>query len=91
MLKSPTAFQPIQGEKVFYLIPPTEENLTHYEQWVLSSSQSEVFFGDLVSKCYCCRVRQGNTLFIPSGGFVAVSLCVVECGVLCMYSLNLLG
>ena len=56
-----------QGEKIFYLIPPTEENLIRYEQWVMSANQSEVFFGDLVPKCYICRVRQGNTLFIPSG------------------------
>ena len=57
----------IQGEKVFYLIPPTEENLIRYEEWVMSSNQSEVFFGDMVPHCYICSVQPGNTLFIPSG------------------------
>ena len=57
----------VRGEKVFYLIPPTEENLIRYEEWVMSSNQSEMFFGDLVPQCYICTVRQGNTLFIPTG------------------------
>ena len=52
---------------MFYLIPPTEENLLLYEQWVLSSNQSEIFFGSQVKKCYCVHVHPGNTLFIPSG------------------------
>ena len=56
-----------QGEKIFYFIPPTEENLLKYEQWVMSSNQSEIFFGDKVPKCYKCHVSAGNTLFIPTG------------------------
>ncbi|XP_019851976.1 PREDICTED: lysine-specific demethylase 7B-like isoform X1 [Amphimedon queenslandica] len=62
----------IWGEKVFYLIPPTEENLLLYEQWVLSSNQSEIFFGSQVKRCYCVHVHPGNTLFIPSGWIHAV-------------------
>lgn len=57
----------LRGEKIFFLIPPTEENLLHYEQWVMSSNQSEIFFGGLVPTCYQCTVYQGNTLFIPTG------------------------
>ena len=53
--------------KIFYLIPPTEENLLKYEEWVMSSNQSEVFFGDLVPKCYKCVLDMGNTFFIPTG------------------------
>ncbi|XP_043943217.1 lysine-specific demethylase 7A [Protopterus annectens] len=55
------------GEKVFYLIKPSYENLALYESWSSSVNQSEVFFGDLVKKCYKCVVRPGNTLFIPTG------------------------
>lgn len=39
-----------QGEKVFYLIRPTDVNLELYERWVSSSNQSEMFFGDQVSR-----------------------------------------
>ena len=52
---------------MFYFIPPTEENLLKYEQWVMSSNQSEIFFGDLVPKCWKCHIKAGNTLFIPTG------------------------
>ena len=57
----------VQGEKLFYLIPPTEENLLHYEDWVMSADQSEIFFGDLTSSCYVVTITAGNTLFIPTG------------------------
>ena len=52
---------------MFYFIPPTEENLLRYEQWVMSSNQSEIFFGDKVPKCYKCHISAGNTLLIPTG------------------------
>jgi hypothetical protein len=57
---------------VFYLIPPTDENLKKYEKWVMSSNQSEIFFGSQVKECYCITVKQGNTLFIPTGWIHAV-------------------
>ena len=52
---------------MFYLIEPTDENIAKYENWVSSSNQSQVFFGDRVSKCVRCSVKQGETLFIPTG------------------------
>uniref|UniRef100_A0A8C0R5Q9 Lysine-specific demethylase 7A n=1 Tax=Canis lupus dingo TaxID=286419 RepID=A0A8C0R5Q9_CANLU len=55
------------GEKIFYLIKPTDENLALYESWSSSVTQSEVFFGDKVDKCYKCVVKQGHTLFVPTG------------------------
>ncbi|XP_066505774.1 lysine-specific demethylase 7B isoform X2 [Hoplias malabaricus] len=60
------------GEKVFYLIKPTPTNLALYEEWSSSPNQSEVFFGEKVDKCYKCVVRQGTTLFIPTGWIHAV-------------------
>ncbi|XP_006861311.1 PREDICTED: lysine-specific demethylase 7A, partial [Chrysochloris asiatica] len=60
------------GEKIFYLIKPTEENLALYESWSSSVTQSEVFFGDKVDKCHKCVVKQGHTLFVPTGWIHAV-------------------
>ena len=67
---------PMQGEKIFYLIPPTAENLEIYENWYISPNSNEVFLGDLVPKCYKCLVSAGNTLFTPSGVCVFVCVCV---------------
>ena len=63
----------LQGEKIFYFIEPTEENLRSFSQWVSSSNQGQVFFGEKVPKCYKLHVQQGNTLLIPTGliGFVS--------------------
>uniref|UniRef100_A0A8C6T7C3 Lysine (K)-specific demethylase 7Ab n=1 Tax=Neogobius melanostomus TaxID=47308 RepID=A0A8C6T7C3_9GOBI len=60
------------GEKIFYLIKPTLDNLALYEAWSSSPNQSEVFFGDKVDKCYKCVVPQGTTLLIPTGWIHAV-------------------
>ncbi|XP_068134359.1 lysine-specific demethylase 7A [Hyperolius riggenbachi] len=60
------------GEKIFYLIKPTDENLAKYESWSSSVTQSEEFFGEKVDKCYKCVVKQGHTLFVPTGWIHAV-------------------
>lgn len=57
----------VQGEKIFYLIKPTKANLALYESWSSSPNQSEVFFGEKVDKCYKCVVKQGTTIFLPTG------------------------
>eukprot|EP00088_Acartia_fossae_P039647 TRINITY_DN4126_c0_g1_i2.p1 TRINITY_DN4126_c0_g1~~TRINITY_DN4126_c0_g1_i2.p1 ORF type:complete len:935 (+),score=174.46 TRINITY_DN4126_c0_g1_i2:37-2841(+) len=62
----------VKGQKVFWLIPPTDANLKAYEDWTLSGKQSDVFFGDIVEKCGRVIVDQGNTLLIPSGWIHAV-------------------
>ncbi|XP_048586432.1 lysine-specific demethylase 7A isoform X2 [Nematostella vectensis] len=61
-----------KGEKVFYFVEPTPANLEKYHQWVMSSTQSEIFFGDMVKKCYKVQIKQGQTLFIPTGWIHAV-------------------
>ncbi|CAH2316341.1 histone lysine demethylase PHF8 isoform X2 [Pelobates cultripes] len=68
----------LKGEKIFYLIHPTKSNLALFECWSSSSNQNEMFFGDQVDKCYRCPVKQGQTLFIPTGWIHAV-LTPVEC------------
>ena len=56
------------GEKVFWMIPPTETNFKLYEAWTFSGfAQDDVFFGDVVEKCHRVRLTSGNTFFIPSG------------------------
>ncbi|GFS13473.1 lysine-specific demethylase [Elysia marginata] len=62
----------LRGEKVFYLIEPTKKNLDLYEKWLASANQSEKFFGDQVNECYKLVVKQGHTLFIPTGWIHAV-------------------
>ncbi|XP_012941200.1 lysine-specific demethylase 7A [Aplysia californica] len=62
----------LRGEKVFYLVQPTQTNLMLYERWLSSSNQSEMFFGDQVDDCYRMVVKQGHTLFIPTGWIHAV-------------------
>ncbi|XP_073731436.1 histone lysine demethylase PHF8 [Misgurnus anguillicaudatus] len=68
----------LRGEKIFYLIRPTAANLALFERWSSSSNQNELFFGDQVDMCYKCSLKQGNTLFIPTGWIHAV-LTPVDC------------
>lgn len=64
-----------QGEKIFYLIKPASANISLYERWQSASNHSEMFFADQVDKCYKCTLKQGQTLFIPSGECPAPVLC----------------
>ncbi|KAL3076147.1 hypothetical protein niasHS_013694 [Heterodera schachtii] len=56
----------LKGEKVFWLIEPTEENLKLYEKWMLAGNDDTRFLGKL-TKCTRVRLRQGQTMIIPSG------------------------
>ncbi|XP_065831696.1 lysine-specific demethylase 2A-like [Oscarella lobularis] len=62
----------LRGEKIFWLIPPTPENLIIYEEWVKSGRQQDVFLGDLVNECGLVRLREGYTFMIPTGWIHAV-------------------
>nr|XP_057907996.1 lysine-specific demethylase 2B isoform X1 [Doryrhamphus excisus] len=61
-----------KGQKVFWLVPPTLNNLALYEDWVLSGKQSDVFLGDRADGCQRVELKQGYTFFIPSGWIHAV-------------------
>ncbi|KAL1768865.1 lysine-specific demethylase 2B isoform X2 [Sigmodon hispidus] len=61
-----------RGGKIFWLIPPTLNNLALYEEWVLSGKQSDIFLGDRVERCQRIELKQGYTFFIPSGWIHAV-------------------
>ncbi|KAM9362647.1 lysine (K)-specific demethylase 2Aa [Symphorus nematophorus] len=62
----------LRGTKVFWLIPPTPQNLELYENWVLSGKQGDVFLGDRASDCQRIELKQGCTFIIPSGWIHAV-------------------
>jgi F-box/leucine-rich repeat protein 10/11 len=62
----------LKGEKIFWLMPPTETNLKVYEKWVLSGQQSSVFLGDIVEDCQRIVLKQGWTFMLPSGWIHAV-------------------
>uniref|UniRef100_A0AAQ4NXT8 [histone H3]-dimethyl-L-lysine(36) demethylase n=1 Tax=Gasterosteus aculeatus aculeatus TaxID=481459 RepID=A0AAQ4NXT8_GASAC len=62
----------LRGGKVFWLIPPTPQNLELYENWVLSGKQGDIFLGDRASDCQRIELKQGCTFIIPSGWIHAV-------------------
>ncbi|KAK1904385.1 Lysine-specific demethylase 2A [Dissostichus eleginoides] len=62
----------LRGGKVFWLIPPTPQNLEMYENWVLSGKQGDIFLGDKCFDCQRIELKQGNTFIIPSGWIHAV-------------------
>ena len=53
--------------QVFWLIPPTPQNLELYENWVLSGKQGDIFLGDKTTDCQRIELKQGYTFMIPSG------------------------
>jgi len=62
----------LKGGKVFWLIEPSNENLSLYERWTMSGNQGDIFFGDMVSRCQRIELVAGNSLLIPSGWIHAV-------------------
>uniref|UniRef100_A0A4W5KQT5 [histone H3]-dimethyl-L-lysine(36) demethylase n=1 Tax=Hucho hucho TaxID=62062 RepID=A0A4W5KQT5_9TELE len=62
----------LRGGKVFWLIPPTPQNLELYENWVLSGKQGDIFLGDKAQDCQRIELKQGYTFMIPSGWIHAV-------------------
>jgi len=60
------------GEKHFFLIRPSPGNLSLYERWMRLTTQSETFLGDMVDRCHKLVLKQGQTVFIPTGWIHAV-------------------
>lgn len=57
----------LKGILVFWLIPPTEQNIALYEKWKLSDNWDNTFFGDAVEQCSRVSLNVGDTFFIPTG------------------------
>ncbi|KAG8874642.1 JmjC domain-containing histone demethylation protein 1 [Tulasnella sp. 331] len=62
----------LKGAKVFYFIRPTRTNLAAYEKWSGSEMQATTWLGDLVDEVIKVELKQGNTMFIPTGWIHAV-------------------
>ena len=56
-----------KGGKTFYLIEPNETNINLFEKWSGMTNNTEILFSDQVSHCYCIELKEGNTIFLPSG------------------------
>ncbi len=65
-------YHAVKGDKIFYLIEPTDENVKAYEKWLCVKNHSEMFLGDKVKACYKFEIKQGNTLFLPTAWIHAV-------------------
>ncbi|EPX72085.1 jmjc domain chromatin associated protein Epe1 [Schizosaccharomyces octosporus yFS286] len=63
----------LDGYKIFYLIPPSQEHWNAYTSWLTANeSKREHFLPDMVDKCYRVEVRAKETIVIPSGWIYAV-------------------
>ncbi|KAL6740460.1 hypothetical protein Aduo_013811 [Ancylostoma duodenale] len=63
-----------EGQKIFYIVEPTDEYLDLFEEYQRSETKTETFFGDLLPAGALRRVviEEGQTLMIPSGWIHAV-------------------
>eukprot|EP00041_Stephanoeca_diplocostata_P011327 m.186246 g.186246 ORF g.186246 m.186246 type:complete len:1172 (-) comp18491_c1_seq79:3356-6871(-) len=60
----------LRGTKIFFLIPPTEDNVSKFEKW--SKENQELFFGEECSDCTMVTLYAGDTFMIPTGWIHAV-------------------
>lgn len=69
-----TFFNIFQGQKIFYIIEPSAQNLALFAAHQKDKKRSENFFGEFVQKGDCRKliVSEGETLFIPAGWIHAV-------------------
>ena len=64
----------LNGEKIFYIIKPTKQNLEKYEKWMALDHSCDHFFPDMLApdQCYRLNLYSGQTLLIPTGWIHAV-------------------
>uniref|UniRef100_A0ABL0EK04 JmjC domain-containing protein n=1 Tax=Rhodnius prolixus TaxID=13249 RepID=A0ABL0EK04_RHOPR len=62
----------VKGKKEFYIIRPTEANMSLYWTWSESKDRLLTFFADQVDECYKCILSENMTLFLPTGWIHAV-------------------
>ncbi|CAL2040917.1 hypothetical protein CAEBREN_03567 [Caenorhabditis brenneri] len=61
-----------KGQKIFYIAPPTEENLREYQQHEISHKSSDWFGDKIKGRVKRVVISQGETLLIPAGWIHAV-------------------
>ena len=57
----------LQGEKLFLLIPPSQDTYDMFSVWQLSGEQENTFFADLIEHAQLVRLVAGDTFIMPSG------------------------
>ncbi|OON18028.1 JmjC domain protein, partial [Opisthorchis viverrini] len=70
----------LQGEKIFYLIPPTHENRRAYWRWIWNPDHRTIFLPDLLGvpkdepkpPVFELHVGPGQTILLPAGWIHAV-------------------
>ncbi|CAL1543944.1 unnamed protein product [Lymnaea stagnalis] len=62
----------LHGEKIFWLAPPSQQNIERYTEWTLSAKQGDTFLGDTLEQCQRINLCAGSTFIIPSGWIHAV-------------------
>ncbi|CAI4232387.1 unnamed protein product [Auanema sp. JU1783] len=61
----------LKGQKIFWMVEPTEANIRVYEEFIKNPEQTG-FFGDVVDRCVRVVLKPGDTMIIPSGWIHAV-------------------
>uniref|UniRef100_A0AC34QG25 JmjC domain-containing protein n=1 Tax=Panagrolaimus sp. JU765 TaxID=591449 RepID=A0AC34QG25_9BILA len=62
-----------KGQKIFYILPPTDENLNMFSKWTMDEKHTETFLGDMVPDSLTrVVINPGETVMIPSGYIHAV-------------------
>ena len=67
----------LHGEKLFVLVPPSNNNYDLFLEWQQLGQQASIFFADTVAECAVVRLKAGDTLFLPSGTHVYEHMCIV--------------
>uniref|UniRef100_A0A0N5CCQ1 JmjC domain-containing protein n=1 Tax=Strongyloides papillosus TaxID=174720 RepID=A0A0N5CCQ1_STREA len=62
----------LDGKKIFWLIPPTEENIKLHEQFMKGCKSTKEFLGETAKDCFRVTLCAGQTFLIPSGFIHAV-------------------
>uniref|UniRef100_A0A0K0ERT8 Glycos_transf_1 domain-containing protein n=1 Tax=Strongyloides stercoralis TaxID=6248 RepID=A0A0K0ERT8_STRER len=62
----------LTGKKVFWLIPPTKENIKLHEEFMRGCKSAKEFLGETAKDCFRISLLPGQTFLIPSGFIHAV-------------------